>query len=77
VTERDYHIEGRVARRFCINYLRCTRADAAKHLARNREDCPALYDTGEWQVRGRDMLKSVLSTMRQTRRMFGEMRREQ
>jgi hypothetical protein len=61
---------------YCINYLRSTRADAALHMARNREDCPALYDIGERQVRGRDMLKGVLKTMRATRRMFVEKRRE-
>jgi hypothetical protein len=61
---------------YCINYLRSTRADAARHKARNREDCPALYDFGEWQVRGRDMLKGVLETMRATRRLFVEKRRE-
>ncbi len=77
MTERDYHIEGRVVRRYCISYLRYTRADAARHLARNREACPALYDAGEWQVRGRDMLKGVLRTMREARRAFGEKRREQ
>jgi hypothetical protein len=77
VTERDYHIEGRVVRRYCITYLRCTRAEEARHRGRNREDCPALYDAGEWEVRGRDMLKGVLRTMRETRRMFGEKRREQ
>jgi hypothetical protein len=45
-------------------------------MARNREDCPALYDIGERQVRGRDMLKGVLKTMRAARRMFVEKRRE-
>jgi hypothetical protein len=45
-------------------------------MARNREDCPALYDAGEWQVRGRYMLKGILKVMRETRRMSGEKRRE-
>jgi hypothetical protein len=45
-------------------------------MARNREDYPALYDIGERQVRGRDMLKGVLRTMRETRRMFAEKRME-
>ncbi len=62
MTERDYHIEGRMVRQFCINYLRGTRRDAALH--------------GEWIQGRRAMLKNVLMLMRSTRRVFNAERRK-